>query len=35
MTTSYALYTIPAAWVLSILPHFYAASLAVILSLSS
>ncbi|CCG82564.1 Predicted protein [Taphrina deformans PYCC 5710] len=27
-TTNYSLYTIPVAWVLSIAPHFYAASLA-------
>ncbi|EMF10590.1 uncharacterized protein SEPMUDRAFT_49896 [Sphaerulina musiva SO2202] len=27
LTRNYSLYTIPAAWVLSIAPHFYAASL--------
>lgn len=26
--TNYSLYCVPAAWVLSILPHFYAASVA-------
>lgn len=34
-TTNYSLYTIPAVWLLSIAPHFYAASLAVRVSPSS